>query len=299
MFHLALMTCLATDPAVCAERVLPAPEALSETLCQTTAADHAALWITAHPDLRAGVWRCLATEDLPALPFAEIAPGVYAHQGRAEPISPLNRGDIANLGFVIGDSVAVIDAGSSRALGEQVYAAIRRVTDRPISYLILTHMHPDHSFGAEVFAESGAVVLGHANLPSALARRADTWAESIPRQIGAQTMLGTKIRLPDRGIAAPEDIDLGGATLRLVPVATAHTDNDLTVYHLQSGTLFSGDLIFADLLPVIDGSILGWLNWLAGPPAPVPARIVAGHGPVPMAWDVATAPIRDYLTVLA
>lgn len=299
MFHLVVMACLAADPTLCAARVLPAPAPLDEAACRAGGPARVTAWGEAHDDLVLGGWECRPTAALPALAVTEIAPGVHVHAARADVLTLANRGDIANLGFIVGDSVAVIDPGGSRAIAEELYAAIRGVTDRPISHVIITHMHPDHSFGAEVFAEAGATILAHRNLPSGLERRMQTWAESIPRQVGALSMLGTRVRLPDRTRAAPEEISLGGATLILVPVATAHTDNDLTVFHVESGTLFTGDLIFAELLPSLDGSLLGWLDWLSAPPVPLPRLIVAGHGPVPMRWDEASGPVRAYLTALA
>jgi quinoprotein relay system zinc metallohydrolase 2 len=298
MFHLVVTACLTADPAVCADRLLPAPAPLTEAGCATTAPARITSWADLHPDLVTGDWRCIATGALPALPVREIATGVYVHVPDAEPLSTENGGDIANLGFIIGDTVAVVDPGGSRDIGERLYAAIRLVSDRPISHAFITHMHPDHSFGAEVFAEAGAQIAGHRNLSSGLERRMDAWADSIPRQAGVRAMLGTRVRLPDRSINAPEVIDLGGARLRLDPVPTAHTDNDLTVYHEESGTLFTGDLVFADLTPSIDGSVVGWLAWLSTPPNPLPRQIVAGHGPVPMDWDSGTAATRTYLTAV-
>ena len=299
MFHLVVTACLAADPTVCADRLLPAPGPLAETACAEGADGRIAVWADRHPDLVTGNWRCLATGSLPHLDLTEIAPGVLAHAGQAQPLSPANQGDIANLGVVIGDTVAVIDPGGSRAIGEGLYAAIRRITDKPVSHVILTHMHPDHIYGAEVFAEAGAEIVAHRNLRSGVERRAGVWAESIPRQAGALAMLGTRAVLPDRTLAAPEDIDLGSATLRLQPVATAHTDNDLTILHLESGVLFTGDLVFAELTPSLDGSLTGWLDWLDHPPRPMPSVIVPGHGPVRMPWDQGTAPLRAYLSALA
>lgn len=299
MFHLVVTACLLADPALCAKRVLPAPEPLTEAACEEGAKARIAGWIALHPDLQAGDWTCLPTEALPALSLTEIAPGVLVHLGDPQPLSPDNGGDIANLGVVIGDSVAVIDPGGSRAIGEGLYAAIRRITNKPIRQVILTHMHPDHIYGAEVFAEAGAKIIAHHNLTSGVERRQEVWAESIPRQAGALAMLGTRAVLPDRTISVPEAIDLGGATLRLQPVATAHTDNDLTVFHPESGTLFTGDLVFQGLTPSLDGSLTGWLDWLSNPPERAARQIVPGHGPIGRTWDDATAPLRAYLTALA
>ena len=61
------------------------------------------------------------------------------------------------------------------AEAEALYAAIRQRTDRPISHLILTHMHPDHIMGAEIFAEAGASIIADSRLPEAVARRAPIW----------------------------------------------------------------------------------------------------------------------------
>jgi quinoprotein relay system zinc metallohydrolase 2 len=299
MFHLVVMACLASDPSICAKRLLPTPEPLTEANCTAKASGRIAAWAALHRDLLTGAWKCIPTAELPRLDLIDVAPGVHVHLGRSEPVSVANGGDIANLGVVIGDTVAVIDPGGSRAIGEALYASIRRLTDKPISHVILTHMHPDHIYGAEVFAEAGAHVIGHYNLPSGLERRKEVWAESIPRQAGALAMIGTQAIPPDRTVSALEEIGLGGATLLLQPVATAHTDNDLTVYHLESGTLFTGDLIFAGLTPSLDGSLNGWLDWLGLPPDPLPQRIVPGHGPLFPGWEDGTAALRAYLVALA
>ncbi|RYI14310.1 MAG: quinoprotein relay system zinc metallohydrolase 2 [Acetobacteraceae bacterium] len=298
MFHLVVTACLAAEPSLCADRLLPVPEPLTQAACIEGAQARLAEWAGLHPDLVPGAWECRSTDTLPRLDLTEVAYGVFVHAGRPEPVSIANGGDIANLGVVIGDTVAVIDPGGSRAIGERLYAAIRLVTDKPITLVILTHMHPDHIFGAEVFAEAGAEIIGQRNLPSGVERRQDVWAESIPRQAGALAMLGTRAVLPDRTIAGSEKIDLGGASLLLQAVATAHTDNDLTVYHVESGTLFTGDLVFDGLTPSLDGSLSGWLDWLSHPPTPLPVRIVPGHGSVSMSWEEGTAPLRAYLAAL-
>ncbi|MCV2447137.1 quinoprotein relay system zinc metallohydrolase 2 [Paracoccus sp. DMF] len=300
MFHLILSACLAAQPGVCEGRLLPAGDAPAREACEAGAAAIARDWLARHPDLTPGEGgtRCVETAELPALSMQEIAAGVHLHQGAMDQLSPQNRGRIANSGFIVGDTVAVIDSGGSRAEGEALYAAIRQVTDLPVSHLILTHMHPDHILGAEVFAEAGATVVADARLPQAVALRAEAWVISVPRQIGAGNFAGTRIAAVDHPVTAPETISLGGRDLRLVPVPPAHTDSDLTVLDQDSGTLFAGDLVFLGLTPSLDGSLAGWLGWLDTPPDPAPARIVPGHGPVTELWEDATAPERQYLTAL-
>lgn len=301
MFHLILAACLASAPATCEPRLLPAGDAPTRKDCEMRAGPIATDWLARHPGLiRGGKARCVETDELPALDMVRVAPGVHVHQGEVAQLSPQNRGRIANLSFVIGDDrVAVIDAGGSRAEGEALYAALRRVTDKPVRYLVLTHMHPDHILGAEVFSEAGAVILSAPGLPDAVAQRAPTWMVSVPEQIGAAAFAGTRIATVDHRIDAPTGLDLGGRSLDMVPVPSAHTDNDMIVLDDASGTLFAGDLIALGLTPSLDGSLNGWLDWLATPPVePVPERVIPGHGPVMDSYDAAAATTRGYLAAL-
>lgn len=289
MIELLMDLCLAARPDACARHLLPGP------CVEARARD----WVAARPELTLRGWSCGDPADLPALGVTEVAPGVFVHPGRQELASPENAGDEANLGFVIGaDGVAVIDAGGSRAVAEGLYAAIRARTDLPVRWLILTHMHPDHTLGTEFFHEAGARVIGHDRLPEALANRADSYAEAAARDLGPLGALGAEGTAPDETVARAREIDLGDRVLRLEAWPTAHTDNDLTVRDVATDTWFLGDLVFDRQTPSMDGSVLGWLRLLDDLAGREAARIVPGHGAASLPWPEGATPTRTYLAAL-
>ena len=116
------------------------------------------------------------------LAVARIADGVYVHVAPYELANPANGGDIGNCGFIVGErSVAVIDSCGSLLVGQRLLASIRAVTDRPIAFLVNTHVHPDHLLGNAAFAGTGARIVGNARLPDALAARADAYLAATRR----------------------------------------------------------------------------------------------------------------------
>ncbi|MGE3529814.1 MAG: quinoprotein relay system zinc metallohydrolase 2 [Methyloceanibacter sp.] len=230
----------------------------------------------------------------------EIAPGVFVHQGRYELQSPENRGDMANASFVVGsEAVAVIDTLGSAVAGAELRDAIRAVTDKPIRYVINTHMHPDHVFGNAAFKEDNPTFVGHYKLARGLGSRAERYLMINKEMLGADAFEGIEVILPTVGVEDSLELDLGGRTLQLRAQRTAHTDNDLTVTDTATDTLFLGDLLFSVHVPTLDGSIAGWLALLDELSKETPARVVPGHGPHAMAMPEALTPEQRYLGAIA
>jgi quinoprotein relay system zinc metallohydrolase 2 len=244
--------------------------------------------------------RAVAVPALDDRPFeiTEVAKGIFVHFGVNEMMTSSNEGAIANVGFVVGDAaVAVIDTGGSLREGRRLLAAIRAVTPKEIRYVINTHAHPDHVFGNAAFTSPATVFVGHRNLPRAISERGPFYISAFRRDMGA-VLDGVELIAPQQAVADEAKLDLGNRVLTLRAWRTAHTDNDLTVFDAATQTLFTGDLVFLRHIPVVDGSLRGWLAVLPQL-SEIPARrAIPGHGPV-APWPSALDDERRYLERLA
>ena len=226
-----------------------------------------------------------------------VAAGVYVHTGTVAEWQADNDGDVANLGVIVGERcVAVVDTGGSRHEAERFRVAITEITSLPVCFVINTHMHQDHVLGNAVFRESrpAPVFVAHLRLASSLSARQAFYRHALERDFGVQMPEGD-IVYPSRTVDGTLELDLGGRTLSLRAWPTAHTDNDLTVYDNRTRTLFAGDLWFDQHLPVVDGSLRGWLKVLDDLAVIPAAVVVPGHGRVSTQWPAALRPESDYL----
>ena len=245
---------------------------------------------------------CLALADNADFNLQEIAPGIFVHQGKmVAERTPANMGDQANIGFIVGEKcVATLDTGGSMKVGLLLREAIKKTTDKPVCYVINSHVHPDHMFGNAAFKADKVTFIGHDRLAKAAAARNSNYSNSLKRDLG-DVAEGSELTPPTQTIKAGEtmELDLGGRKLKIQAWPVGHTDNDISVFDDQTQTLWLSDLLFIDHVPAMDGSIPGWLKVIAELKK-IPAKIVIpGHGPATAPWPSAIEPEERYLAKVA
>lgn len=241
---------------------------------------------------------CLISQQagaVEALAMSRAAPGIYVHFGVHELPDKENHGEIANIGFIVGQTcVAVIDTGGNPQQGQALKQAIKKITDKPVCYVINTHVHPDHIYGNRAFKEASVKFIGHSKLARAMATRSAYYIQKAKDQL-AINLTDDDLVEPDIEVKQSLKISLGGRELTLTAHPTAHTDNDLSVYDAQTDTLWLSDLLFVTHLPVIDGSVLGWLQTLDCLEKNHYTTVIPGHGPIVKDWPLSLKPQLNYL----
>lgn len=224
----------------------------------------------------------------------KIADQVYALIGSTEHFSRRNGGNIVNTGFIIGPhGVIVIDTGPSSIYGREMRTAIRKITPKPVTHVIITHHHPDHFLGNQAF--DGATFHALPETIEGIHSEGNGLLENMFRMVG-DWMIDTQVVIPQNPVAVSA-ATLSGRALRFVPLH-GHTAGDLAILDEESGVLFTGDIAFYNRTPTTPhANIDDWLIALETLETIPFKTIVPGHGPVERD-GASLAQTKDYLNWL-
>jgi glyoxylase-like metal-dependent hydrolase (beta-lactamase superfamily II) len=207
-----------------------------------------------------------------------------------------------NAGFVVGDSsVLVIDALGSPAQGERLVRTVASATRLPIRWLVLTHHHPDHHFGAVALRRAGARVVAHPERASLSSAPGDEEPVAAwTRVVGAAEMRGFAYAdTPDVAVTRDTTLRVGAHTVVVAHPGPAHTPGDLTVWLPGERVLFAGDLLVEDgVTMLVDGNSAVLLRALDRFDALRARAIVPGHGRLPAEPAALVAETRRYVDSL-
>ncbi len=206
-----------------------------------------------------------------------------------------------NAGFIVtGKGVVVIDALASPRQGERLVRTIRAVTREPIRWLVLTHHHPDHHFGAIALRRAGARVIAHPDVSTGVDEQSREAAVAAWISVVGQDEMRRfeYADTPDVLVTTADTLRLGAKMIVITHSwrGAAHTAGDLIVWLPEERVLFAGDLLIEDgVTMVVDGSSRALLEALARMAALDPRVVVPGHGAIPRDPQALMASTRDYV----
>ena len=189
------------------------------------------------------------------------------------------KGGISTVGFVVGKtSVIAIDAQFYEKTAANALAAIRKVTPKPVRYVVLTHSDPDHVNGLPSFP-AGVEVIAHPRTKVEMLAALAGWKINPSAPSPA-----LRRYLPSRLIISSADLKIDGVSLDFIHVAPAHTDGDLMMFLPAQKVVFAGDILTPEIgaYPGIHldkhGSSLGWIKTVEAMLQLHADVFISGHG---------------------
>jgi glyoxylase-like metal-dependent hydrolase (beta-lactamase superfamily II) len=224
----------------------------------------------------------------------ELADGVYAFTAEGDP----------NVGAVVGpESVLCVDARATPTAAGEWLSALRKRTEKPVEYLVLTHYHAVRALGASAY--DARHVVAHANTRQWIEERGKEDWESEYRRFprlfrDAESIPG--LTYPDVVYADTLIVFLGEREVQIRYLGGGHTIGDSVVWLPREGVLFAGDLVEARAAPYMgDASVAAWQHGtLDAIEALAPRVLVPGRGPTVRGGEVgdAIAETRAYLETI-
>jgi len=226
---------------------------------------------------------CYATEypPLPEPRHVRINDRVHALLGPVGLPSKENRGYMANSTILIGDKgVILIDTGFSDEIGRHIKAHIAKITNKPVTHVINTHDHGDHTLGNSAF--KGATFISSEKCKAVMEKSGYEWLEILETMTGLK-FPDTRPVVADKGYAegSRTEVTLQGIKLVLWVPQGSHTSNDMMVLLPDEKLLIAGDILVKEMIPtLIDAHVQNWIQTLGEISAAQIKTVVPGHGPL-------------------
>ena len=228
--------------------------------------------------------------------LTKIADNVYAYVD-IKGSSPANSFG-ANAGIIIGkDGIVVIDTLISAKGAKRFIDDIRKISDKPIKYVVNTHYHLDHAFGNAEFEKLGAIIISHVNDDQNLRKNGEAALKGSKEfGLSESDMEGTVMAYPALTFNDRMGLDWGDQKIELIYAGNSHTNGSIIVYLPDKKIVFAGDILFTGYHPFIaEGDIKSWLKVLDYIMKMDAAAIIPGHGPISSKKDVTD--MKNYLIV--
>ena len=203
----------------------------------------------------------------------QVAPNVWMLEGLG-----------GNIGVSVGDDGVLLIDDQYAPLTDKIVAAVRKITDKPIRYLVNTHWHGDHTGGNENLGKAGVLIVAHDNVRTRLMTDQVTLLGKTPAS--------SKVALPLITFNDRMTYHLNGDTITVYKVPNSHTDSDAFIRFRNANVVHTGDVFAAYRYPYVDtingGSMPGIVRAMDELIASIDdnTKVIPGHGGVSSKKDV-------------
>jgi glyoxylase-like metal-dependent hydrolase (beta-lactamase superfamily II) len=228
--------------------------------------------------------------------LTKITDSVYSYVDVKEAAPKKSFG--ANAGIVMGqDFLVAVDSLMSAREANRFLKDIKKVSQKPIKFLINTHFHLDHSLGNSEFARLGAIVISQESDKENMQKAGEGMLQYAKQSgLSDQDLQGTRISYPTLTFDNRIRLDLGNTQVEILYLGPSHTTGSVLVYLPQEKVLFTGDILFTDFHPFLgNANIDGWVKVLDHILAMDVDKIIPGHGPISSKKDIAD--LKNYLQI--
>jgi glyoxylase-like metal-dependent hydrolase (beta-lactamase superfamily II) len=198
-----------------------------------------------------------------SMPLKRVSENIYMVKGYTGLPSKENKGFISNAyGILTEEGWIVVDSLSTPELAREFINELKKVSNKPIKYLIITHYHLDHYFGASEFKKEGATIVASEGLLKFYeSGQADMYLDGIKKNFG-DIFKNVKLVKPDIVVKDKETLKIANKDYVNIVMTPAHTNSDLVLYSPSEKVAFVGDLVFKDRVPFVGDQNASSKNWL-------------------------------------
>jgi glyoxylase-like metal-dependent hydrolase (beta-lactamase superfamily II) len=238
----------------------------------------------------------------------EQVPGhpIYYSIGNPGIPGKVNEGNTSNAGFVVTpEGVVVFDALGTPSLGWALLQEIRKITDKPVRYNVLSHYHADHIYGLQAFRDHTAAMIiaqdrarEYNENEETADERADQRLDQRREALAPWVNKGTRVVSPDITFNDRLLLTLGGKRFQMIYAGPAHSASDMMMMVEPDGVLFAGDIVQNSRIPFMNSDDVNtkqWLEALGVVEKLDPKFIIPGHGRPSTKVKEAIAFTRDYI----
>ena len=230
----------------------------------------------------------------------KVKDNVYSAIGATAPGTYANSGHNNNLSFIVTDEgVLVFNAGDNYLLAQALHSEIKKITDKPVKYVVLENAQGHAMLGTSYWQKQGAIVIAHVDALKEAKAHGDQIIERMQSGRRDKSQY-TTLAYPDKTFEDKMVIELGGETIELLHLGPAHSPGDISLWLPKKKLMISGDLTFRQrLLPVMEHTdTQGWINTWDAFEALKPEIVIPGHGSPTSDIGELTRYTKDYLVYM-